>query len=111
VLARLAEHDGIRLTDLAGLLGLDPSVVSRQVTSLERQGWVRREADPSDRRATLLALTPTGTELVADLRAARARALARVVPGWTDAELEALADQLGRLNRDVAAADLELENA
>jgi DNA-binding MarR family transcriptional regulator len=115
VLARLAEHDGVRLTALAAILGLDPSVVSRQVSALERQGWVRRTADPHDRRATLLALTDSGEELVQELRAARARALAQAAPGWTDAELDALTAQLARLNRDVAdhslGLDPHLENA
>ena len=35
-------------------------------------GLVERRPDPSDRRATLVALTPRGAELMAAIRAARA---------------------------------------
>ncbi len=113
VLGRLCALGPVRLTDLACALGLDPSSVSRQVTSLERRGWVQREDDPDDRRATRLHLTPSGRTVVDDLTAAHAGSLARVTPDWTDADLDLLAAGLARLNHDLAAhrLDARLENA
>lgn len=92
-----------RLTELAHALALDPSSVSRQVASLERAGLVAREPDPSDRRAARLALTEEGREVVETLRAARARALAVLTPGWSDRDVDELADLLARLNADLDA--------
>ncbi len=115
VLGRLSALGPVRLTALACALGLDPSSVSRQVTSLERSGWVRREDDPDDRRATRLHLTPAGQEVVDQISAVRAASLARVTPDWTDTDLDALADQLARLNHDLddhrTRLDARLENA
>ncbi|MEB2283716.1 MAG: hypothetical protein B6D46_15720 [Polyangiaceae bacterium UTPRO1] len=41
-------------------LGLTPSTMTGLVDRLEEQGYLRREAHPSDRRATVLRLTPKG---------------------------------------------------
>lgn len=103
VLGRLEVLGPVRLTGLASSLGLDPSSVSRQVSALERSGWVAREEDPLDRRATRLCLTESGRSLVAVLAATRAEALQRVTPGWSDTDLDALTDLLARLNLDLEA--------
>ena len=104
VLSRLELLGPTRLTDLAAALGLDPSSVSRQVAAVERSGWVAKEPDPDDRRASRLLLTPAGQDVVRRLRSARAEILARRTPGWTDAEVDALAAHLHRLNDDLEAS-------
>ena len=97
VLGRLSVLGPVRVTQLAAELGLDPSSVSRHVSSLERHGLVVKEKDPADLRAQQLVLTPAGEAAVADLREARARELARLLPDWAPAELVRLTAQLGRL--------------
>lgn len=103
VLGRLAALGPVRLTELARELGLDPSSVSRHVSSLQRHGLVAKERDPGDLRAQQLVLTAAGEAAVASLREARARELARLLPAWAPAELDALTALLGRLNHDIAA--------
>lgn len=103
VLGRLAVLGPVRLTQLAHELALDPSSVSRQVSSLERHGLVVKEKDPGDLRAQQLVLTPAGEAAVAALREARARELQRLLPDWAPAELDDLTAQLSRLNTDIAA--------
>lgn len=102
ILARLADLGPCRLSTLAGALCLDLSTVSRQVPVLERSGWVARERDPADHRAQLLDLTPRGQSVLLDVRQARAGVLSRLLPAWTEVDLEAFATQLARFNRDVA---------
>jgi DNA-binding MarR family transcriptional regulator len=48
----------IRMGDLASKLMIAPRTVTDFVDGLERDGFVRRVADPSDRRAMLIELTP-----------------------------------------------------
>jgi DNA-binding MarR family transcriptional regulator len=103
VLGRLAVLGPVRLTQLAQELGLDPSSVSRQVSALERSRLVTKEKDESDLRAQRLVLTDAGLAAVETLRVARARELARLLPGWTDADVDDLTAALGRLNTDLAA--------
>lgn len=76
----------------------DPSTISRQVAELVRRGFVRREPDPSDGRASLLAITDAGREVCERLRAMRRDLLAAAVDGWSDAELATFASLLNRFN-------------
>jgi DNA-binding MarR family transcriptional regulator len=101
VLGKLELLGPVRLTELAHALGLDPSSVSRQVTALERSGWVAREKDPVDQRAQRLELTPKGRRVVDVVRQARHEALERLTPGWSPDDLDDLASRLARLNTDL----------
>jgi DNA-binding MarR family transcriptional regulator len=58
----------LRMSSLAEQVMLSPAGVTHLVTRLERDGLVRREVDPSDRRKWYTVLTSQGDEL---LRAAR----------------------------------------
>ena len=115
VLGRLALLGPVRLTELAAALGLDPSSVSRQVSAAEKGGYVRREPDPSDGRATQLVLTPKGASAAASVQEKRAQALKVLTPDWSDSDSEELAALLARLNNDLAAnahlLDAVLESA
>ncbi len=115
LLSRVSEQGPVRLTDLAAGMGLDPSSVSRQVSALERSGWVTRDEDPTDRRASRVTATPAGRDVVAALTIARTEVLARLTPEWTDADLDTLTTILARLNRDLAThraqLGVALENA
>jgi len=51
----------MRLRDLLMIHG---SSVTYLVDRLEEAGWVAREADPSDRRVSLVRLTPEGREVI-----------------------------------------------
>ncbi|MDM7831432.1 MarR family winged helix-turn-helix transcriptional regulator [Cellulomonas edaphi] len=70
-LAMLAlwQYGALSLKDLAALLHLEPATASPLVKRLEAMELVRRERDPHDDRALLIALTESGRNL-------RARAVA-----------------------------------
>ncbi|MDX6227257.1 MAG: hypothetical protein QOI76_647 [Frankiales bacterium] len=103
LLSRISEHGRMRLSALAGCVFLDVSTVSRQVQDLEQSGWVARERDPQDGRASLLRLTPAGEAILEAGRDARRRALRQLLGDWTDEQCQAFAEQLGRFNRSIAA--------
>lgn len=58
------DMEGTRLTDLANRAGLTKQSTSELITSLERLGYVRREADPQDGRSHLLVFTKRGEEFL-----------------------------------------------
>jgi len=89
---------------LAELSHADPSTISRQVAELVRRELVRREPDPSDGRASLLAITDAGREVCERVRTLRRGLLAAAVAGWTDAELDTFAGLLGRFNGALGTA-------
>jgi DNA-binding MarR family transcriptional regulator len=55
------EH-GSRLTEMAERAGLTKQAVGEAVAELEQIGYVERVPDPSDKRAKIVKLTPTGLE-------------------------------------------------
>ena len=96
-LAALAtvEHSGpLRLGDLAAAEGIAPSTLTRLVTALEDSGYVRRCADPSDARASTLAITPLGHQTLERIRTETTLVLAASLRSLTPAQRRALASAL-----------------
>jgi DNA-binding MarR family transcriptional regulator len=58
----------LRLGDLAAAEGIAPSTLTRMVAVLEELGYVRRDADPRDARASTLAITAKGHQTLEHLR-------------------------------------------
>jgi DNA-binding MarR family transcriptional regulator len=75
LLGRLDELGPTRISDLAKADRCSQPTMSTLVQRQEEQGWVRREADPADSRASLISLTEAG---LAELQRARQEAGAAV---------------------------------
>jgi DNA-binding MarR family transcriptional regulator len=101
----LAAH-GIAQGQLAALLGLEKSTVSRLAAGLESKGWIRRGRDEQNHRYVRLYLTPQG-RAVADrlLRAWQSRQ-ARILAGLTAEERAGLATGLRGVLRGLVAEGL-----
>src|SRR5215217_1594379 len=54
----------LRVNELAREVVLSPTAMSRFVDRVENAGYVRREPDPTDRRALQIAITDAGVELL-----------------------------------------------
>ena len=93
-LATIEKAGPMRLGDLAAAEGIAPSTLTRLVTALEDSGYVRRNADPSDARASTLAITPRGHETLERLRTESTLVLAASLRLLTPAQRSALADAL-----------------
>lgn len=59
---------GLRLSDLGKRLGITPSTLTRNLARLEERGLIRKEPDPIDRRAQLVALTSAGFDAAGEVR-------------------------------------------
>lgn len=98
LLSILRRQGPIRLTELAGLIGVGKPTVSRQVTFLMQLGLVSKDADPLDGRAQLLHLTEHGEETMARVQDARREIFRQRLGEWDTPALDALAENLERLN-------------
>jgi DNA-binding MarR family transcriptional regulator len=92
---------GCHVKDLATRCALDPSTISRAVAALVRADLVRREADPTDGRASTLALTSHGSEVLDEVHSWYADQLAEALKGWSTEDLTALSLLLQRFNDDI----------
>jgi len=57
---------GARMTDLARNAGVTKQAIGKVVSDLEAKGYVRREGDESDRRASVITYTEAGWEFLRD---------------------------------------------
>ncbi|MGC5017899.1 MarR family winged helix-turn-helix transcriptional regulator [Micromonospora sp. DT47] len=94
----LRRSGSIRLTDLATRLGIGKGTLSRQIHGLEGLGLVRRDPDPTDRRAAQLSLTEEGTRRFDAARAARMGQIRRTMERWPKRDVEEFARLLHRFN-------------
>lgn len=85
LLVALAEAPGrrLRMTELAMGAKITRSRLSHAIARLEKNGWVRREDCPSDKRGQFAVLTDEGTEV-----------LRRTAPGHVTAVRQALFERL-----------------
>jgi DNA-binding MarR family transcriptional regulator len=83
---------------VADQLGVDRSVVSRQLRQLQDLGLVEVRADAQDGRARVLALTAAARAGIEAGDAQGGSRLIRGLGGWSRADLDAFAGYLARLN-------------
>ncbi|KOU39630.1 MarR family winged helix-turn-helix transcriptional regulator [Streptomyces sp. WM6378] len=100
VLSGLARTGPRSAADLAPDIGLDRSGITRRATQLESAGLLRREPDPHDRRATLLALTDKGEQTVKALRQRLSDHIEASLASWPPGEAATFARHLHRFVTD-----------
>jgi DNA-binding MarR family transcriptional regulator len=95
---KLLTHQGpMRLSNVAGVLGLDASTVSRHVRHLEERGLLERTGDPDDGRASRVAVSEHGNTCLAHGFETRRRLITNALDGFSEAERESLCGLLHRL--------------
>jgi DNA-binding MarR family transcriptional regulator len=105
-LIELLAARGIAQGQLAALLGLEKSTVSRLAAGLERKGWLRRGRDGENQRFVRLYLTPEGRVIATRVWQAWQSRQARLLAGLTSEERAGLAAGLRGLVRGLAAGGL-----
>lgn len=98
VLAHVHFSEGIIQTELAQCLLVTKGNVCGLIDRLAAAGLVMRTADPDDRRANRLFLTPKGTALLAETLPCHLALIQRMFGGLKGSELQSLHDLLERLD-------------
>lgn len=86
VLQFVAETPGIRVSELADRVGLDPSTLSRLTRSLERAGYLDRNQDPRDARAAQMRISDRGEAAMQQALQWRTTMIAQAFAGWSAQE-------------------------
>lgn len=106
LLLEIDERVQASIGDLAEVLELDPSTLSRTADSLVRAGLVSRADDPSNRRRQILELLPAGHEKVAYINDRCDEYYEGVLAGVAGARREALVGSVDYLARAIRAKRL-----
>ena len=104
VLLRLERREGLKQSDLAEALDLQPITLTRLVDRLCDNGLIERRADPNDRRAKRLYLTAAARPLI-DRIADRIEELSEtVLAGIEPAEVDRMLSKLGLARENLRQA-------
>lgn len=102
----VGEAEDRTVNEIADRIAMDRGGTSRSIARLEGRGLLTRQDDPQDRRRAMIRLTTKGRRLQDQIAAFAAAREARLLSGFTGAEVEALRAALLKLS-DAAQAMLE----
>jgi DNA-binding MarR family transcriptional regulator len=88
-----------RITELAAEERVTQPAITLLVNRLAERGWVERIPDPTDGRAVLVSLTPSGEEVFERLRAEYRALLHDEMASLEDGEVETLAAAVAILDK------------
>ena len=94
VLVRLERTEGLKQSELAELLDLQPISLTRLLDRLADNGLIERRADPNDRRANRLYLTPAAKPLLGRLTGLGADMMGTVLEGLDEKSVDRMLKQL-----------------
>lgn len=86
VIAQVSRRPGMTPTELAEHEGVKVQTLTRLLAELEADGWLLREAHPTDGRQTILSLTPKGKKRLFDAVGESEAAFAHVIAANVSAE-------------------------
>ncbi len=95
VLVQLDRCEGLKQSELAEMLDLQPITLTRLLDKLDDGGLIERRADPADRRAKRLFLMPAARPLLDRLAALGEDMMAGTMEGIEPADIEWMITQLG----------------
>jgi MarR family transcriptional regulator for hemolysin len=104
VLVRLDRSEGLKQSELADILDLQPISLTRLLDRLAENGLIERRADPNDRRANRLFLTPAARPLLEQLAELGNDMMATVLDGLDAKTVERMQRDLGLVKDNLRAA-------
>jgi MarR family transcriptional regulator, transcriptional regulator for hemolysin len=104
VLIRIDRTEGLKQSELAEILDLQPISLTRLLDRLADSGLIERRADPNDRRAKRLFLKPAARPMLEQLAELGKDTMATVLEGLEPKSNERLLRDLGLMKDNLRAA-------
>ena len=107
VLANLSRHggEGTMQTELAKVMDVGKVTLGGLIDRLENAGLVKRQADPEDRRAKRVVMTPKGTKLLADIQEIAFDVNSRIMAGIAKNDIARAETVLYKMKQQLIAMD------
>lgn len=109
VLAKVERFEGMKQTELAEQMEMQPITLTRLIDRLCDNGWIERRSDDSDRRVNRLYLRKAGRALLGKMNGLKSEITATALEGISPSEAQRLLTQLETVKENVrnAIADAE----
>jgi DNA-binding MarR family transcriptional regulator len=101
----LYHREGLRQTELAEFLEMEPIAVGRVIDRLQAAGFVERRPDPKDRRAWRLYTTPQASGVIDDMEHIARELRRECTGGISYEEMTQAMNVLTRLKENLQALD------
>jgi MarR family transcriptional regulator, transcriptional regulator for hemolysin len=104
VLAKVERSEGMKQTELAEQMEVQPITLTRLIDKLCDNGWIERRGDENDRRVNRLYLRKAARPLLAKLASLRSELTATALEGINPADAHRLLAQLESIKENVRNA-------
>jgi MarR family transcriptional regulator for hemolysin len=104
VLAKVERSEGMKQTELAEQMDVQPITLTRLIDKLCDHGWIERRGDENDRRVNRLYLRKAARPLLAKLASLRSELTATALEGINPADAHRLLAQLESIKENVRNA-------
>ena len=104
VLAKVERSEGLKQTELAEQMEMQPITLTRLIDKLCEHGWIERRGDETDRRVNRLYLRKAARPLLGKLSGLRSEITATALDGITPADAHRLISQLELIKENVRGA-------
>src|ERR1700742_133256 len=104
VLAKVERNEGMKQSELAEQMEMQPITLTRLIDKLCDNGWVERRGDDTDRRVNRLYLLKAGRQLLGKLSGLRSEPTATASGGINPVDAQRLLSQLELIKENVRNA-------
>ena len=104
VLAKVERSEGMKQSELAELLEMQPITLTRLIDKLCDSDWIERRSDASDRRVNRLYMKKAGRALLGKMSGLRSELTATALDGINPADAHRLLAQLEQIKENVRNA-------
>jgi MarR family transcriptional regulator for hemolysin len=104
VLAKLERTEGLKQTEIADLMEMQPITLTRLIDKLCEADLIERRSDDTDRRVNRLYLTKAARPLMAKLAVLRGEITQAALAGLSNADTHRLVDDLESIKDNVREA-------
>jgi MarR family transcriptional regulator for hemolysin len=104
VLTRIDRNEGLKQSELADMLDLQPITLTRLLDRLAHNGLIERRADPNDRRANRLYLKPAAKPLLGRLADLGTDMMEIVLDGISSTSIERMLKELTAVKDNLRSA-------
>jgi MarR family transcriptional regulator for hemolysin len=104
VLAKVERSEGLKQSELADMMDMQPITLTRLIDKLCDNGWIERRGDDKDRRVNRLYLRKAARPLLLKLAELRSELTATALDGINPADAQRLLTQLESIKENVRNA-------
>ncbi|WMT40961.1 MarR family transcriptional regulator [Paenibacillus sp. D2_2] len=96
-------HEAVRASDIAAVLEVNPSSITRRIQALEQDGVIRLTKDPADQRSVLISVTSDGKRLLDTLTEQATHLFSSIIGHWDADDIQDITNLMSRFSNELTS--------